>query len=144
MILISACLVGVNCRYNGKNTVDAGLAGLIKEGKAIALCPEILGELPTPRPPCEIVKLDNGEEKIISKDGIDHTNAYIEGALKTLEVCKILGITKAILQSRSPSCGNGTIYDGTFSGQLIDGDGVTTRLLLENGIKVFNEMNWCP
>lgn len=142
MYLISACLVGINCRYNGTNTLDERLVELIRSGKAIAVCPEVLGRLPIPREPCEIIKTKDGRQKIISKSGKDYTNAYLEGANKTLKICNIIGIKKAILQSRSPSCGYGQIYDGTFSGKLIIGNGLTAKILNENGITIFNEENW--
>jgi len=142
MYLISACLVGVNCRYNGKNALDERLVELIESGKAIAVCPEVLGDLPIPREPCEIIKTGDKTQKVISESGKDYTKNYLKGAAKTLEICKIIGIEKAILQSRSPSCGYGKIYDGTFKGKLIEGNGVTAELLDKNGIKVFNEENW--
>ncbi len=142
MYLISACLVGVNCRYNGENTLDERLVGLIESGEAIAVCPEVLGDLPIPREPCEIIKTGDEIQKVISQSAKDYTKNFFKGAEKTLEICKIIGIKKAILQSRSPSCGYGKIYDGTFSGTQIEGNGVTAELLDKNGIKVFNEENW--
>lgn len=141
MYLISACLVGVNCRYNKKNTVIRDLVDLIEEGKAIAVCPEVLGGLIIPREPCEIILTKDGK-KVVSQSGVDYTEAYLKGAVKTLELCRILEIDKAILQSRSPSCGYGEIYDGTFSRKLVEGNGLTAELLSENGIRVFNDENW--
>lgn len=142
MYLISACLVGVNCRYNGTNTLDEKLRRLVEDGKAIPVCPEVMGDLPIPREPCEVKKTGDKVKEVIGQSGKEYTNFFLKGAEKTLEICKIIGIEKAILQSRSPSCGYGKIYDGTFSGKLIEGNGVTAELLAENGIKVFNEKNW--
>ena len=141
MYLVSACLVGINCRYDGKSTLNKDLEKLLKDGKAIVLCPEVLGGLDTPREPCEIRVLD-GERKVVSKSGRDCTDAFKRGADIALQVCKAAGITEAILQNRSPSCGCGKIYDGSFSGKLIDGNGMTAELLKQNGIRVFNEDNW--
>lgn len=142
MYLISACLVGVNCRYNNTSIIDKRLQKLFEEGKAIAVCPEVLGRLSIPRQPCEIINTSDGIEKVVSKLGEDFTSAYDDGAIKTLEICKISGIKTAILKARSPSCGCGEIYDGTFSGKLIIGNGLTARKLLDNGIRVFTEDNW--
>lgn len=139
MYLVSSCLAGVNCRYNGSNTENKIIVELVKRGLAIPVCPEQLGGLPTPRACCEIVISENGEMKIISQDGQDVTKEYIEGARKTLEIAKVIGIKKAILQSRSPSCGCGMIYDGSFQGKLKKGNGVTAELLLSNGIDVITE-----
>lgn len=135
MYLVSSCLVGVNCKYNGGNNLNSELKTLYEQGKAIAICPEVLGKLPIPRECCEIINTENGK-KVISQSGKDYTQEYIDGANKALEICKIAGIRKAILQPRSPSCGCGTIYDGKFNGKLIDGNGITTDLLIENGIEV--------
>jgi len=142
MYLVSACLVGINCRYDGKNTFDEKLAELVREGRAIPLCPEVLGGLPTPRESCEIRQGEDGSRRVISRSGTDCTEAYNEGARKTLEICRIAGIKKAVLQQRSPSCGCGRIYDGTFSGRLIEGNGITTELLMKNGIDVYTAESW--
>ena len=141
MYLVSSCLAGINCRYNGGNSEHKFIVELVKQGKAIAVCPEQLVGLPTPRPSCEIVIYKNGNKKVISKDGQDFTKEFIEGAEKTLAIAKVIGIKKAILQSKSPSCGYGFIYDGTFSSKLIEGNGLTTELLIENDIKVYTENN---
>jgi len=115
---------------------------LFERGQAIAVCPELLGQLPIPREPCEIVITKDGNQRVVSQSGEDYTDAYMEGATKTLEICVVTGIKAAILQSRSPSCGCGKIYDGTFSGKLIAGNGLTAELLSKNGINVFDETNW--
>lgn len=106
-------------------------------GATIPVCPEILGGLSAPREPCDLV-----EKKVIGKSSKDYTQAFKDGAQKTLAICQTLGITKVILQSRSPSCGFGKIYDGTFTGSFVEGNGVTSDLLSKNGIKVYNESNW--
>jgi uncharacterized protein YbbK (DUF523 family) len=141
MYLVSACLAGANCKYNGSNNENKNIISLVKQGKAIPICPEQLGGLPTPRISCEIVCQD-GEKRVINKDGQDCTKEFVEGANKTLAVAKALGIDKAILQSRSPSCGKGLIYDGTFAGRLINGAGLTAELLLENGFTVLTDKEY--
>lgn len=141
MYLISSCLVGVKCRYNGTSVLDAGLKQMIEEGKAIAVCPEVLGGLPTPREPCEI-QVIAGVIKVVGKSGTDYTQPFTQGAQKTLEICRAENITTAVLKSRSPSCGFGKIYDGCFKGALIDGNGLTADLLSKNGIEVLSDENW--
>jgi uncharacterized protein YbbK (DUF523 family) len=142
MYLVSSCLAGIDCRFNGANNLDVKIAKLVKEGTAIALCPEVLGGLPIPREPCEIIQTSDKKRKVISKSGKDFTKFYLKGAVKTYKICKICGVEKAILKSRSPSCGYGKIYDGTFKGKLIEGNGLTSELLSKNGIEIFNEENW--
>ena len=138
MILVIACLVGLNCKYNGENNFTKEIFDMVKKGEAIFVCPEQLGGLSTPREPAEI-KYINGKKCVITKDGKDVTKEYEKGALETLNLMKKLGITKAILKANSPSCGCGMIYDGTFTGKKIIGNGITTQLLLDNGIEVINE-----
>jgi len=140
MYLISACLVGINCKYNGKNNYNGKALELVKSGKAIPICPEQLGGLITPRIPAEI-KIIDGKRKVFNKNGEDVTQAFEKGANEVLELCKKLDIEKVILQPRSPSCGVGKIYSGNFDGVLIDGNGITAQLLIDNGIIVesFNE-----
>ena len=138
MYLVSSCLAGINCRYDGKNSENKDIVELVKQGQAIPVCPEVFGKLPIPRPCCEIV-VDNNCNKVVSKDGKDLTKEYSDGAEKTLTIAKTLGIKKAILKAKSPSCGCGYIYDGTFSGNLIEGNGLTAELLLKNGFEVHTE-----
>jgi len=138
MILVSACLVGLNCKYNGGNNFNEKIFNLVKEGKAIIVCPEQLGGLTTPRLPSEI-KIINGKKYVIRNDGYDVTKEYERGANEVLRLAKELNISKAILKSKSPSCGCGIIYDGTFTGKKISGNGITTSLLIENGIEVITE-----
>ena len=138
LILVSACLAGVECRYDGKHSEIDGIAQMVKAGKALPICPEVLGGLEIPRPCCEIVK--EGEvDKVISKDGADVTAAFEIGAQKTLALAQLLEIDTAVLQSRSPSCGLGRVYDGTFSGRLVPGNGLTAELLVKNGIRVIRD-----
>ena len=131
MILVSACLVGVNCNYKGKSCLNESVAAMVREGRAIPVCPELLGGLTTPRPPAEIKN-----ERVITKDGDDITDAFLAGANKTLEICQKYNCQKAVLKANSPSCGCGKIYDGNFNGTLVDGKGITARLLIEHGIEV--------
>lgn len=134
MYLVSACLAGVNCKYNGKNNLVEEIKKLVEDGKAVLVCPEQLGGLPTPRLPSEIKK-----DKVINIKGEDVTEEFFKGAYETLKIAKLYGIKTAILKSKSPSCGNHKIYDGTFSGRLINGYGITAKLLIKNGIDVMNE-----
>ena len=142
MILISACLVGINCRYDGTNKLDEKIIELVKKGDAILVCPEQLGGLATPRIPAEI-KIINGETRVITKAGVDVTKEYERGAEEVLKLAKRLNITKVLFKEKSPSCGKGYIYDGTFTGNLIEGNGITTELLLKNGIEVITEKDIC-
>ncbi len=140
-ILVSACLAGENCRYDGKNCLNKDIKNLVDTGKAVPVCPEVLGGLPVPRIPSEITVCD-GNEKIINRHGEDVTEFFKRGAEKTLAIAKEKEITYAILKSRSPSCGTGEIYDGTFSGKLTKGDGVTAIKLKEAGITVISDEQW--
>lgn len=135
-VMVSACLLGVSCRYDGKSKpldIDK-LIKLRDEYTLIPICPEQLGGLQTPRPPCEIFN-----DKVMRNDGHDCTEAYYKGAYETLKLAKLLGIKKAILKSKSPSCGKNIIYDGSFTGQLTNGNGITADLLIENGVEVVTE-----
>lgn len=144
MIIISACLCGVNCKYNGKNNLKDGVEKLLKEGMLIPVCPEQLGGMETPREPHEIVESTalevlRGNGKVLSITGKDSTDKFIKGAYETLRIAKDLGVTEAILKSNSPSCGFGTVYDGNFSGKKIKGNGITSELLKRENIKIYNE-----
>jgi uncharacterized protein YbbK (DUF523 family) len=142
MILISACLAGINCKYNGENNSDPLITELLMSGKALPVCPEVLGGLGIPREACEQVVAASGSTHEMTKDGVDLTEDFERGAHKTLAICKAAGITEAIMQERSPSCGKGQIYDGTFSGKLIKGNGRAVQLLLDHGIKVYTVDEW--
>lgn len=134
MKLCSACLLGIKCRYDGKSKPNKKVIELAKKEKLIPVCPEQLGGLSIPHPASEI---KNG--RVFSKDGKDMTDNFQKGAEAVLEKAKRLDITEAILKQRSPSCGSGKIYDGTFSGKIIDGWGITADLLRKNGIEVISE-----
>jgi len=140
--LVSACLLGINCRYNGSSSKIPELETLVDSGRIMPVCPEVLGGLSTPRDACEIVGDANGREKVQTKSGFDCSDAFKKGAQRVLEICKACDVEKVILKANSPSCGCGFIYDGTFSGKLIEGNGLTSQLLLDNGIEVYNENNW--
>ncbi|SDL47260.1 Uncharacterized conserved protein YbbK, DUF523 family [Maridesulfovibrio ferrireducens] len=131
MIVVSGCLAGIKCKYNGTESTDETVVELVKQGKAIPVCPEQLGGLPTPRPCCEFVG-----DRVLTTLGIDVSEQFLKGAEEGLRLAKLVGAKKAILKSRSPSCGYGKIYDGTFSGKLIAGDGLFAAMLKENGITV--------
>ena len=133
MYIVSACLCGINCKYNGRNNLNPAVLKLVKEGKAIPVCPEQLGGLPTPRIPSE---RKNG--KVINKEGIDVTKNFQDGANEVLKLCKEINIKTCILKSKSPSCGYGEIYDGNFNGTLVKGNGVLTDMLIDNGIEVIS------
>ncbi|RKD94135.1 DUF523 domain-containing protein [Marinifilum flexuosum] len=140
MIIVSSCLAGVKCRYDGNDNLVAEIKELVLSGKAIALCPEELGGLSTPRTPCEIVKEDN-QLKVMTKDRVDCTAQFLLGAEKVAEIAKILDSKQAILKANSPSCGCGMIYDGSFTGKKIKGKGLTAELLSKQGIEIKNETN---
>ena len=131
MMIVSACLAGFPCRYDGKARPCAQVVELVRAGKAIPVCPEQLGGLSTPRTSCEI-----WDGRVVDAEGYDRTEAFRRGARAVLRIAQTYGATEALLQSRSPSCGSGRIYDGSFTKTLTAGDGVTARLLKENGIQV--------
>lgn len=135
-ILISACLLGVDCKYSGGNNriPDEKLERLKTEYELIPLCPEAYGGMTTPRAPSERVG-----DKVVSKCGSDVTEQYKKGAEAALYLAKLFDVKLAILKENSPSCGSGTIYDGTFTGTLVPGDGVTAELLKKHGIAVIGE-----
>jgi len=144
MKIVSACLLGINCNYKGKSKLSQKLSDEFKNGSLYPICPEVLGNLGIPRPSAEIkggTGLDvlNGKVKVINLDGKDVTKNFIEGAFEVLKIAKAIDAREAILKARSPSCGCGEIFDGTFSGNLINGDGITAALLKKNGIKVMTE-----
>ena len=134
MRLCSACLLGARCRYDGKSKPNKKVMELLKKEILIPVCPEQLGGMQTPREPSE-----QRGKKVVSKSGKDVTENFQVGAMETLKIAKLLEINEAILKQRSPSCGSGQIYDGTFSGKIIKGDGVTTEMLRKNRIKVISE-----
>lgn len=133
-ILVSACLLGVCCRYDGGGVLDEQLSAMMPAIPLIPVCPEIMGGLPTPRDPAEQVG-----ERVLTKFGTDVTAEYEKGAEEVLKLAKLYGSTCAVLKERSPSCGSGSVYDGTHARRLTDGDGITAALLKRNGIRIFGE-----
>lgn len=130
-ILVSACLLGVSCRYDGCGREHPDVERLAEKYELIPVCPELLGGLPTPREPAE-----RRGDRVVSRSGIDVTDKYRRGAKEALRLAKLLGCTAAVLKERSPSCGRGEIYDGTFTRTLTGGSGVAAELLEANGIRV--------
>ena len=147
MKLVSACLCGINCKYNGGNNLRPYFRELLSTGQIVPVCPEQLGGLTTPRIPCELTggtgeDVLAGQARACTRKGVDVTDELIRGAQEALNIAITAGVKVAILQSRSPSCGKGFIYDGTFSGQMIKGDGVTSALLEQHGIQIWNEQEY--
>ena len=133
-LLISACLMGIRCRYDGKSKPIACVEELNKRYTLIPVCPEVWGGLETPRVPAERIGA-----RVLTEDGRDVTAAYALGAQRVLDIARSGGCELALLKERSPSCGLGSIYDGTFTGKLCEGKGVCAQLLTENGIRVIGE-----
>lgn len=142
--LVSACLAGEACAYDGQARPCPAVMQLVRQGRAVPVCPEYLGGLPVPRPPAEIKDGSGrdvlaGRARVINWNGCDVTEAFVKGARAALEIARAQSIRAAILKSRSPSCGYRWIYDGTFTGKLRPGDGVTAALLLDAGFEIFTE-----
>lgn len=133
-LLVSACLLGCCCRYDGASKAHPLAKQLAEQHTLAPVCPEQLGGLPTPRPPAE-----RRGDRVVTAAGADVTEQYRRGAEETLRLCRLLGCEAAVLKERSPSCGHGEIYDGTFSGTLVSGDGAAAELLRANGIPVYGE-----
>jgi uncharacterized protein YbbK (DUF523 family) len=147
MIIISACLAGLNCKYNSGNNLKKEIARLAAKENVVLVCPEQLGGCPTPRPKAEIfagtgADVLDGKCPVLRENGEDITEAFIKGAREVLKIARLTGAKEAILKAKSPSCGFGRIYDGSFSGKLIKGNGVTAELLARNGLKVTTEENF--
>ena len=136
-LLISACLLGENCKYDGGNNAlpPEKLAALRERFELVPVCPERLGGLPTPRVPSE-----RRDGRVISRTGADVTDAFRRGAEETLRIARENGCRRALLKTNSPSCGSGTIYDGSFSGRLVPGDGVAAEHLKHENIEVFGDV----
>jgi uncharacterized protein YbbK (DUF523 family) len=134
MIIVSACLADVHCRYDGGAKPCSSVIRLVAEGKAIPLCPEQLGGLPTPRMPAEQIG-----DKVMRKNGVDVTAEFSRGAQEALKIARLIGVKTAILKAKSPSCGSGKIYDGSFTDTLINGNGTFAELCKNNGIEVKTE-----
>ncbi len=133
-ILVSACLLGAACKYSGGDNYCPQVAALVKDYQLVPVCPEQLGGLPTPRTPAE-----RQGDRVMTKDGRDVTAAYLRGAQEALKLAKLFDCDTAILKARSPSCGAQGIYDGTFTGTVIPGSGVTAALLRGTGLRVLTE-----
>ncbi|MEG0629037.1 MAG: DUF523 domain-containing protein [Enterococcus sp.] len=147
MLGISACLGGIACRYDGQSNTIPELRQLVDDGLAILICPEVLGGLPVPRRPAEIQKGDGfdvwrNQARVVDTDGEDVTELFKQGAVKAYNEIEKLQINGLILKERSPSCGSGLIYDGSFSGNRIAGVGVATAYFIQQGLKVYSEENW--
>ena len=143
-VLVSACLAGRACRFDGSSNPDDEVARLVAEGRAVLVCPEVDGGLGTPRPAAEIAGGDgrdvlDGTARVLTQRGDDVTDAYVKGARRALRAAQEAGARAAILKARSPSCGKGAVYDGSFSRTLRDGNGVTAALLMGNGIDVVTD-----
>ena len=133
-ILVSACLLGLACRYDGASKPREEIFALKERHELIPVCPEQLGGLPTPRVPAE-----RQGEKVVTREGGDVTAQYRKGAEEALKLCRLFECSCAVLKERSPSCGCRGIYDGSFSGTLTEGQGVTAELLTRSGISVYGE-----
>jgi len=131
MKLVSACLCGLKCAWRGTDKPNLEILEMVKRGEAIPICPEQLGGMPTPREACE-----QRGNKVFSKTGKEHTEEFNKGANEVLKFAQAINAKEFIGKAKSPSCGADLVYDGTFSDNLIKGDGVTAKLLKENGIKV--------
>ena len=147
LYLVSSCLAGANTRFDGTAHPDPKIIRLIQEGRAIPVCPEQLGGLSTPRPPSEITGGDGGDvlagrALVITNENQDVTEAFIKGAHETLSLARKWQVEGAILKANSPSCGSLDIYDGSFTGRLRPGQGVTAALLKQAGLPVFCEKTW--
>jgi len=138
VIMISACLVGLNCRYDGKSSKNQCLLDSLKGFLIIPFCPEQLGGLSTPRPRAEI-----RNDRVINEYGEDVTDYFFKGAEESLKIARRTSPDIIILKSKSPSCGKGEIYDGSFQGKLVEGSGITCKLLIENGFKVISDEEFC-
>lgn len=147
MLLVSSCLAGKACRYDGTSCLQERIQQLSEDNLAIMVCPEQIGGLPTPREPAEIVggtgeDVLNGKAEVITKSGANVTKQFISGASKTLEIAKEINPSVIILKENSPSCGSSFIYDGSFAGMKKSGDGVTAALLKKEGFTVISENHY--
>lgn len=144
MIVVSSCLAGLEVRYNGTHRLDSRIQELVDNNKAIIICPELLGGFTTPREPAEIVGGDGedvlqGNAQVINRLGKDVTDMYVKGAYETLRIAQEVHAEVVVLKENSPSCGSSMIYNGEFTGDKIVGNGVTTALLIRNGLRVISE-----
>lgn len=133
-LLVSACLVGERCRFDGTDKLSPQVTALGDVFRLVPVCPEVLGGLPTPRPPSE-----RCGDRVMTRDGADVTDAFVRVAERTLEAARVHQVVGAVLKAKSPSCGVGRIYDGTFCGVLVDGDGVAAEWLRRAGVPLWTE-----
>ncbi len=138
MKIVSACLLGLNCKYSGESNTNQDIIDLLESDVLIPVCPEQLGGLNTPRPPCEIVG-----DRVLSEEGSDFTENFIRGSEEVLKLANLYNIKEAILKESSPSCGSNFIYDGSFTSKKIRGQGLCTKLLIKNGIEVVSDEDIC-
>jgi uncharacterized protein YbbK (DUF523 family) len=131
---VSGCLAGLPCRWDARSKPDPRVQRLVAQGLCIVVCPEVQGGLLPPRKPCEICR-----DKVLARDGTDCTRAYRKGAERALAMAMAAGCTAALLKARSPSCGAGEIYDGSFTKTLVPGDGVFAALCRQQGLALFTE-----
>ena len=146
MIFVSACLAGVKTRYDGTDRLDEKIRALVVSGAAIPLCPEVLGGRFIPREAVEIAggsgaQVLSGKARVVDKNGGDHTKEILEGVDEFIKAAKAMGVTAVILKTKSPTCGYKKIYDGTFTGKMIDGNGVLAAALEKEAIKIYTEEN---
>ncbi len=148
-VAVSACLLGVPCRFDGRSKQDPRVQSFIETGvhngvpvSVCLICPEVMAGLSIPHPPHEIKQDDQGSYRVLDEWGQDATEIFIEGAQRACEKACRAGCTHAILKAKSPSCGVGEIYDGTFTGTLVPGDGIAARMLQEEGICVATEKDF--
>lgn len=144
MIIVSACLAGVNCRYDGKNRENEIILKLISRKLAVPLCPEVLGGRLVPRVACEITggtaeQVLAGTAKVKDENGLDVTGEILDGVKIFMNAVKRMEVEAVILKTKSPTCGKGKVHDGSFTGKMIDGNGVLTAALLKEGVKVYTE-----
>lgn len=137
MLIVSACLADLHCRYDGTGKPCEAVIRLVAKGLAIPVCPEQLGGLPTPRLPAERIG-----DRVMRKDGVDVTAAFEAGAREALQLARLVEARTAILKSRSPSCGSGKIYDGSFTDRLVEGEGVFAQACKQDGMEVKTEQDF--
>ena len=142
-IAVSACLLGVRCRFDGRSKSSGDVQRFLEENdcEVVKICPEVMGGLSIPHPPHE-QKVVDGRIRVVDAEGNDHTDAFEAGACAACKLAAEAGCTHAILKAKSPSCGVGQVYDGTFTDTLVPGDGVAAKLLEEVGLKVATEKDF--